>query len=185
MRKSMTWGLLAWLCSATAALAIMPASGEEIVCGYPMLVTGTIVDAQSRDCRLRKPADVYCDRQVQISLAVDGVLKGEYPLDSAKVLKAYARFSNDLPMIVGTTAIPMNHVFGRLGFPATGKPLGSDEARRVLSGMHIIFGYVTPKPAPNRGNLVLPLDQLDWVKRVVRDPRCAEPSGSWHLPDGL
>ena len=184
MRKSAVLGLLAWLCCATAALATMPASREEIVCGYPTLVTGTIVGAQSRDCRLKAPGDPYCDRRVEISLAVDGVLKGAHPLRSAEILQAYARFSNALPMTVGTSTIPMNHLWGVFSFPATGKPLGSDEARRTLTGTRIIFGYVTPRPAPHTGNLALPIDSLEWVRSVIRDPRCDKPSGPWRLRDG-
>jgi hypothetical protein len=170
--------LMLWPASA---LATIPASKEQILCSRSNLAIGRIVDAESADCRLSARGDKACwERKIAFSFLLESALKGFEKITPGAVLKGNALFQNDLPMKVGTKTFAMNEAWGQFSLPATGKPATSAEARRELKGRRFIFSLDRDN-SPSATGAVFSIDDLDWIEKVIADPRCTPSTSVWHL----
>ncbi len=159
-----------WIVSAQAN---MPLTREQILCWDPSIVIGTIVGAESHDCRLAEDAERYCDRIIRLRIRVDSLLRNGNALQSGKIVEGDARFLNDLPMILDNgEAIAMNGPRGpSLSFPATGKPVDTAEARRILLDKQFIFDLDMTGAGVFSVD-AWPMSELEWANATLALPYC-------------
>jgi hypothetical protein len=174
---------LCWLVGfAHAANATAPASPEMVVCAYEQAFSGKVLQATSRDCRLRWSGPCAPEDQIELSVEIDDVLRST-PLPSfvdlmqikppavatrsvvAVVISGFSPGANLYPPIVSTDEAPV--------------PISDDWVASRLVGRRFIFltGGIQPSNSVSGGRThvlyagALPAEAQKWVKGVI-DERC-------------
>jgi xylan 1,4-beta-xylosidase len=171
MKKTCLLAIVLPFCCLTVARAHVAALKEDTFCAWPIIVVGTIVDAESRDCRVTEGPSCGA-HEVLLKVRADTVLRGSnvHPGD---VIAGIARFSNDLPMMFAGKAYPMNSDGNsRLGLPPTGKAVDTAEARRELIGKQYIFTHTRNPGAISISFLPWLMEDLPWAKQHLARRRC-------------
>lgn len=158
------------LAGAAAAKATPPATLDEILAATPGVFVGTVIGAESHDCRIAHPQDSYCHwRRLRLDIRVARVMRDNGGLRTGAIVKLDVLAANDLPKTYddGTTIALNETSGGSIGLPATGKAFQSDEARRALSGRSFVFAAWPRGTREVRWALVYPMSMKKEVGDVL------------------
>jgi hypothetical protein len=184
--------VLASLLTIEPALAITPATAEQVLCWHQTAVIGTVLNARSHDCRLTQ-SSCY-QTYVGVSIRVDQVLpqssssgtiqQSSRTFQPGDEVRAAFHIRNEMPIKSGDLTIPLNTSDGgAIGFPATGRAITDAEARSQLLGKRLILA-LTPITTSADANIVAelgepyvagayPASDENWVRGTWISPHCA------------
>jgi hypothetical protein len=175
--------LLLGLAIPLAALAIVPARPQQILCSSPEIVLAEIVDGAGADCRLHIPPTSTCEPMniVHLTIRIKDIIADSMAraaVGIGETVKVTARVQNQKPLKINGHVIQMVNPErdDLVVTPPTGKPLTGADIRELFEHKVFIFGIQPADGNEAQWASVWKVQRLPWILGILRQAKeCPRP----------